>query len=634
MMVFAVDTLEPFIAEKGKGFRILFGFTACYLAVVAVIFGAVKSGNWYRFNNKGYEMASGYPEFAEINRYLRTAYEKENPDPLNAPRVAYEKCDLYGSFGGDRVFESLLLFSGRQTLEGIHYAGSIAARFNAFIQTEFSRDIKTPKPQILSMINPGALPVHFDLYNISHLVVMTDTVKQALSGSDRFEREAQFGAASLYRYIGCKGRYVEVPDVRPVRYTGEKWVDDFFSWYKYPEGNDVLLVPDRYVTDRADRAVFFDSTDRVFDLGRFRSNRLDRKDLKIDSDIDHLRIRFTTNKPGIPHLVKVSYFPNWKVDGANGVYPVSPHLMMVIPRQKTVTLTYARSGWELAGLAVTCIGLFFILSAAFMRRLKKPKTEAENPAASRRWERLLSVVEKHAAAARPYILCLVIVSAAFLIAAGAAFRNRPVRTYIAGYHLYKEGNLQRDRKNLADADSAFRKAILTMKPLLDARSAYDHRDVINCILTTAMCHENLGEEDAAELWYLNLLSDYPYSRYVGEANVKLARIYRNRARNEFAPRDEQQNSVHVEQALGWMEKSLSRYRSAVEEDRFSVWAKYAVDDLKAERQRMDQWTKNISLLQTDEKFGNRMRSLTQRLEDLLNREKITNPKLQAPNSKQ
>ena len=99
-------------------------------------------------------MTSGYQEFIRLNRHLKTVYEKKGLDPLNAPRVAYEKSDQYGRYGGDRVFESLPFFSGRQTLEGIHYASSLASPFMAFIQTEFSKEVKTPKPQILSKINP------------------------------------------------------------------------------------------------------------------------------------------------------------------------------------------------------------------------------------------------------------------------------------------------------------------------------------------------------------------------------------------------------------------------------------------------------------------------------------------------
>ena len=52
----------------------------------------------------------------------------------------------------------------------------------------------------------------------------------------------------------------------------------------------------------------------------------------------------------IPLLVKVSYHPRWRAEGAHGPYLVSPALMLVVPRQETVRLVYARTGADRAGL--------------------------------------------------------------------------------------------------------------------------------------------------------------------------------------------------------------------------------------------------------------------------------------------
>ena len=40
---------------------------------------------------------------------------------------------------------------------------------------------------------------------------------------------------------------------------------------------------------------------------------------------------FDVSEVGVPVLVKMSYFPNWKVDGAEGPYRVSPNFMVVVP---------------------------------------------------------------------------------------------------------------------------------------------------------------------------------------------------------------------------------------------------------------------------------------------------------------
>ena len=46
-------------------------------------------------------------------------------------------------------------------------------------------------------------------------------------------------------------------------------------------------------------------------------------------------------------LVKVSYFPNWEVDGAEGPYRIAPNLMVVVPTEQEVRLHYGRSSSDL-----------------------------------------------------------------------------------------------------------------------------------------------------------------------------------------------------------------------------------------------------------------------------------------------
>ena len=42
-------------------------------------------------------------------------------------------------------------------------------------------------------------------------------------------------------------------------------------------------------------------------------------------------ISFRVDRVGVPILVRTSYFPNWKVEGAEGPYRAAPNLMVVVP---------------------------------------------------------------------------------------------------------------------------------------------------------------------------------------------------------------------------------------------------------------------------------------------------------------
>lgn len=597
------ETLGVFLAQRGPAVKIASAITTGYLVLIMVIFGASKSEPWYRSNNRGYEMSYGYRDFSRVNQYLKTVYESSGLDPLNAPRVGYEKCDLYGPYGGDRVFESIPYFSGRQTLEGIHFAASMAAHSMAYLQTEFSRDIKTPKPQIFSKLDVASLPAHFDLYNLSQLVVMTRTAKKALSYSPWFEKEAVFGNITLYRYTRCDRRYVDVPKVRPVLYAGKNWADAFYAWFRDPKRLDTLLVPERFVKDRDDQSVFNGKIDSLAGLENLREKPLDRRGLEIDTHLEHLKIRFTTNRVGMPHLIKVSYFPNWRVRGAEKVYPVSPHLMMVIPRQNEVVLTYERSGWEISGLVITGGWILFVLIKGVQRLLgarsvqNKPRTGVE---AVSRIDRAWESLERSAVRIRPWAFGLVLTAAVLLVGAGAVLRNRPVRIYEAGYHAYIKGTRVAGEGRYPDAKRYFLESIRIMAPLLTARSRYDHRDVINSLLTTAMCYEQLKDFDAAESWYRTLINEYSRSRYVAEAYVKLARIYRQRMNPIWQEgldklhRGEKASGIQMlKSGLAIMEKSLTQYRLAIRKDPNSVWTGYGLKDLENEARYLEGIKKSL-----------------------------------------
>ncbi len=641
ILIFFADTLNVFFSQSTRKMRIAAGVAASYLCFLVVIFGASKSDVWFRYNNEGYEATPGYGEFIRANNYLKTVRQQAYADPLNAPRVAYEKCDMYGRYGGDRVFESLPFFSGRQTMEGVHYASSVASKFIAFLQTEYSRDVKTPKGYVLSRLNPEALPAHFDLYNISQLILMTDKAKSAVSSSVKFHKEAEFGAISIYRFKACQGQYVDVPKIRPVLYTGKNWIEDFYEWYKHPDQADILLVPKGFVKDEADRALFFNETKDTNDLSSFRRDVLDRTDINIKTHLENHHIRFTTNKVGLPHLVKVSYFPNWKVRGARAIYPVSPHLMLVIPRQKDVVLTYGANPWEKLGMgitAVTTVIMFVVWLLRFAgKRVHKPyitltsqnqtglgyhenakdhehtkkeffakrstKLTTKKLGKTQVWidwfgsvvERLIAKpIERVFTVLRPCMLVLIIVAALALIVGGAVLRNRPVRAYVEGYRAVKIATDLSKSRHPERSRAYYEKAIRIMSPIIAQRMSYDHRDVIHCMLYTAVAYERLGEGDRAEALYRKILSEYPYSRYVGEAYVKIARLAKHGrdqvledGLTKLSQGDSAQGNSLIKKALIQTRESLRYLNAAINEDPYSVWAEYAANDIRNEQDYLE-----------------------------------------------
>ncbi len=129
---------------------------------------------------------------------------------------------------------------------------------------------------------------------------------------------------------------------------------------------------DAIITDRNNQTI----DDLVYSLNQDDELRSDLK-TKIDSNcsieerILNEEIRFRTNCIGKPHIIKVAYSPNWKVEGASRVYLVSPAFMLVYPEQEEVRLHYGRTFSDVFGLILSLIGLTTILYGGYKHVINK-----------------------------------------------------------------------------------------------------------------------------------------------------------------------------------------------------------------------------------------------------------------------
>ena len=82
---------------------------------------------------------------------------------------------------------------------------------------------------------------------------------------------------------------------------------------------------------------------------------------------DH-RIEFDTTAIGVPHLVKVSFFPNWQASGAEGPFRAAPAFMVVVPTEEHVELTFSRRWYENLGFLLTGLALAGLGGWALVRR--------------------------------------------------------------------------------------------------------------------------------------------------------------------------------------------------------------------------------------------------------------------------
>jgi hypothetical protein len=146
---------------------------------------------------------------------------------------------------------------------------------------------------------------------------------------------------------------VIVPEYQPVNLGDGDWQAANIEWFSNTANLQIPLVaggpPDWPSTRSSSQPlprVALPAGGRTFEA-------------QIESD----SISFDTDAIGQPHLVKTTYFPNWRVEGAEGPYLASPSMMVVVPHRQHVTLQYGRTWVEWLGLALTGIA---VLAALFI----------------------------------------------------------------------------------------------------------------------------------------------------------------------------------------------------------------------------------------------------------------------------
>ena len=74
-------------------------------------------------------------------------------------------------------------------------------------------------------------------------------------------------------------------------------------------------------------------------------------------------VSFSVDEPGTPVLVRTSYFPAWNVDGADGPWRIAPNMMVVVPTERDVRLTYGSSFVDWFAYALTVAGIAVLIVA-------------------------------------------------------------------------------------------------------------------------------------------------------------------------------------------------------------------------------------------------------------------------------
>ena len=339
------------------------GITArrIYRPLVAIVLGAVvivtstTAAGWIQWNYSGYEGKASWTQYKQINDFLAT---------LAPGRVMVEHGQKLDEFGTPRAFEIIPYWTGQPTMEGTLMEASFTAPFHFINQAELSKEASNA---IIGVDYPGLdIPAgitHLQLMNIPYFLCFTPEVVEEVLADPRCELLATFGDYNVVRIVGTTG-YVEVMKNEPVRVDVEvgEWRDMAVDWYL---NQDALETP--VVRDQGEEALQRFTQIMPEESADPPVVPINTEGMVTGEQMENEAFSFDTTAIGEPHWIKISYFPNWHVEGAEGPYLVSPSFMMVIPTQSHVTLTYGRTVVNTVGQTLEVLAWVLLIGLSVWR---------------------------------------------------------------------------------------------------------------------------------------------------------------------------------------------------------------------------------------------------------------------------
>ncbi|HVO11419.1 MAG TPA: 6-pyruvoyl-tetrahydropterin synthase-related protein [Vicinamibacteria bacterium] len=326
---------------------------ACVL--LAIVLGDGSSRylrSWVDWNYSGLEAKELWPAWKALSDELHGG--------VADPRVAVEYDPLHEKAGSIRMYETLPYFSGRSTLEGVYNQASPVTHPVYYLASElFARSPNPFRSRSYSQFDPQSALERVRLFDVGAIVATSPALAGALARRDDVEYEASIPPYTVFRLRDPGPGYVEPLAFEPVRVPLRGWRDACYHWFTRKPANRALLVftdDPRFALTQADP--WAPPAERPLPGG-----------VHVRAAVEAEQIRIETDRPGHPLLVKLSYHPRWRAEGAAGPYLVSPGLMLVVPQQREVRLRYVgRSASDWTGLALALLASATLLRAAVRRR--------------------------------------------------------------------------------------------------------------------------------------------------------------------------------------------------------------------------------------------------------------------------
>lgn len=339
-------------ADRGRA-ALVAGGVACALMVGAAGLSMHDLPGWVKWNYEGYEGKAVWDEYEGLMQTV---------DELPDGRIMWEANNEMNKYGTPM---SLMLFphwsEGHDSMEGLFFESSLTTPFHFLNAAEVSLRPSNPVRGLkYHRMNFDRGVPHLGVFDVAYYVSYTE---EARSEASAYGLPILAESPPWTIFELPESDLVDVATYEPVVWAGEgDFVEAALEWYDDVDNLDVWLVEDGPAEWRRVTSV----ERRLEELRPYDTDG----SATVTTFEDHT-VGFSTDAVGVPHMVKVSYFPNWRADGADGVYRIAPSLMMVVPTQENVELQFANTWVENLGNALTLITVTGLIVYGVRKRREK-----------------------------------------------------------------------------------------------------------------------------------------------------------------------------------------------------------------------------------------------------------------------
>ena len=342
---------------------------------------------WARWNFTGYEGKNAYGEYYGV---VQTMKQLGADSAQGCGRALWENNGELNKYGTTMGLMLLPFWTDGciSSMEGLFFEAAGSTPYHFITAAAMSKQSSNPVRELRYDNNDAALGVKYmQELGVKYFMGFTPEAIAQASQQEGLTEVARSGPWVVYRVANSD--VVTPLAMQPVvakisaNNPRERWLEVGTSWFQHPEVWTTPIAdsgPSEW--QRVDVAV--DESKRE---GEPKSNnrRVDvvkpatalvpvPLDPVVVSNVDigEESVKFSVDKIGVPVLVRVSYFPNWKVDGAKGPYRVAPNMMVVIPTSTNVSMHF---GWNMRDYVAYLLSFAGIAWIVVTRRRSKLTAE-------------------------------------------------------------------------------------------------------------------------------------------------------------------------------------------------------------------------------------------------------------------